>query len=360
MLIVKKIKIFLTNIFTMALAVVILFLFLEFSYRAAKILNNLFSKTYTVQEQEWRTYDSLLGWKNKPDTQISVDRGQGNINITINSQGFRGKKKYIEKDDVRIVALGDSFTFGYGEDDDETYPYFLEQKFKADLENVEVINMGCTAYGIDQEYLWFERDGLKLKPKIVVLGLLDINFSRATFSRWIQGENKPRFKLTRNGLKLTNVPVPEPSGVGISRLSGKDLFDILFNTQGSYFLSFMRDRLYRLNLSFIRKMPEISESFRLGKEILKELKALCEKNDIKLYMVIFPKKDWEEDLQPIYYSMKSLGEELSIETIDMVKVFNTRGSWGGFYSRNGHFSPEGNKLVAEAIYERIKGNIKSE
>ena len=356
----RKIGKFLTNLITMLVAVVVLFIFIEFSYRIAKVFSNLHSRTYTVKEQEWRTYDDLLGWKNRPDTHILVDRGHGGINITINSQGFRGENENIKSDAVRIIALGDSFTFGYGEDDDETYPYFLEQEFKAGPEDVEVINMGCTAYGIDQEYLWFKRDGLKIKPEIVVLGLLDINFSRATLSRWIQGENKPRFKMTRNGLKLTNVPVPKPSEAGRSRISNKDIFDILFNTQGSYFLSFIRDRLYRVNLRFISKMPEISESFRLGKEILKELKALCEKNGIELYVAIFPKKDWEEDLQPVYYSMKSLGKELDIEIIDMVKVFNTRGSWKDLYSSNGHFTPEGNKLVAEVIYERIKGDTKNQ
>jgi hypothetical protein len=44
--------------------------------------------------------------------------------------------------DCRIVLLGDSFTFGYGVNDDETWAYHLAKQFP----NVEFLNTGITAY----------------------------------------------------------------------------------------------------------------------------------------------------------------------------------------------------------------------
>ena len=340
---------------SLILALIIVFVVCEFSYRAVKVAGLLTNKTFSVKDQQWRVYDELLGWMNKKNVDTVVDMGSGERSFSINSQGFRGKTEYSKDNPNRIIALGDSFTFGYGEDNDETYPYFLEQEFKQDIKNIEVVNMSCTAYGLDQEYLWFKRDGEDLNGKILVLGLLDLNFSRATLSRWIQGENKPRFKIVDGGLELTNVPVPKPAPVGSSRISKSDAVDILFSWRGSYFLSFMRDKLYNVTLFFTKQFPDFSESFRLGKEILRELNALCEERGVKLVIVLFPKSDWEKDLQPVYYSMKSLDEELGVEVIDIVEVFNERGSWKDMYSSMGHFSPEGNAVVARVIYERLKG-----
>lgn len=341
---------------SLVISLCVLFVLFEFSCRVVKVLKNIRHKTYAVNDQKWRIHDELLGWVNKYNSDALVGLGDDEFSFSVNSQGFRGKQEYHKDNPNRIIALGDSFTFGYGENDDETYPYYLEQELKEDFIDIEVVNMSCTAYGLDQEYLWFKRDGIKLNGKVLVLGILDINFSRSTLSRWIQGENKPRFKITNRGLKLTNVPVPEPCKVGSPRMARMDIFDTLFNWKGSYFLSFVRDRLYRLNLLVTKEFPEYSESFRLGKEILGELKLLCGENNIKLIIVLLPKSDWEQDLQPIYYSIKNLDKELGIEIIDMVEVFNNHGSWRELYNRTGHFSPAGNKLVAKTVYDHLKMN----
>ena len=65
---------------------------------------------------------------------------------TYNSEGFRGPEFLKEKPDntYRIFALGASTTFGDGNNDNETWPYYLQEIFDVvDLSyNVEVINAG--------------------------------------------------------------------------------------------------------------------------------------------------------------------------------------------------------------------------
>ena len=68
---------------------------------------------------------------------------------TYNSEGFRGPEFLKEKPDntYRIFVLGGSTTFGDGNDDNETWPYYLQEIFDdADLSyDVEVINAGISS-----------------------------------------------------------------------------------------------------------------------------------------------------------------------------------------------------------------------
>lgn len=98
--------------------------------------------------------------------------------VTINSKGFRGKEFKQEKgsDVLRIVTLGASSTFGFGDGDTETYPHILEEilrkeiqqhPFDARIRNVEVINLGIPHLTSDQIFSLFVNEALPLNPDIV-------------------------------------------------------------------------------------------------------------------------------------------------------------------------------------------------
>ena len=88
-----------------------------------------------------------------------------------NSLGLRTREIDSAFPANRIICLGDSFTFGMGVKDDETYPYNLETYLKNALpnENIGVINAGQIGWGTGQELRWLESSGLNLKPMGVVL-----------------------------------------------------------------------------------------------------------------------------------------------------------------------------------------------
>ena len=95
---------------------------------------------------------------------------------TTNSQGFRGKEISIEKPEntVRVLVVGDSISFGHGVNDNETYPYILEQSLNEDLAGeeeapaFEVINTAVPGNSPFQEYHDMKR-GLAYDPDIIVL-----------------------------------------------------------------------------------------------------------------------------------------------------------------------------------------------
>ena len=134
----------------------------------------------------------------------------GNKILNTNSKGFRGKKDspYTKnKEKLRILILGDSFTFGDEVSDDETYSYYLQEM----LPNTEVINMGVHGYGHDQMLILLKEEGVKYAPDIVILGFLALDMSRNLLE--FRDYAKPRFFLQGGELKLTGTPVPRPEEI---------------------------------------------------------------------------------------------------------------------------------------------------
>jgi lysophospholipase L1-like esterase len=71
-----------------------------------------------------------------------------------------------------IFALGDSFTFGLGVGDGDTWPAQLESGMRAQLGRpLSVINGGTISYGVFQELDLLKSAGLPLRPTVLVHGL---------------------------------------------------------------------------------------------------------------------------------------------------------------------------------------------
>lgn len=89
--------------------------------------------------------------------------------IRINSMGLRGNEINPDRR-WTILALGDSFTFGAGVNFEDTFVYVLEKRLRSQFEpGVEVVNAGYAGATIDHELVVFERQGLPLKPDVVIL-----------------------------------------------------------------------------------------------------------------------------------------------------------------------------------------------
>jgi hypothetical protein len=86
-----------------------------------------------------------------------------------NSRGFRGAKEFTiaRKDSYRILLLGDSFTYGTGVNDDETFAHRIELGL-SDVP-VEVINAGNGGTGTDYGLKFFVTLGVEFRPDLVAL-----------------------------------------------------------------------------------------------------------------------------------------------------------------------------------------------
>ena len=89
-------------------------------------------------------------YKFPPNYVLRGAAGQGDPTASTNSLGFRGPDFEPHKPvgTFRVIALGESSTFGFHNTDTGTYPYLLQQLFRDDasLYRVEVINAGFPYY----------------------------------------------------------------------------------------------------------------------------------------------------------------------------------------------------------------------
>lgn len=107
----------------------------------------------------WRYFDSL-----------------GCITLEHNSLGFREREFPVRKPagEYRVLALGDSFTYGVGVQAEDAWPRALERLLQKGRQGqVLVINGGfaCGTFTPDGYDRWMESDGLQFGPDLVIVGL---------------------------------------------------------------------------------------------------------------------------------------------------------------------------------------------
>jgi lysophospholipase L1-like esterase len=111
-----------------------------------------------------RRYRIAPGFRGTIANQVEYD-----TEIATNSLGLRGPE-VGPKRGLRILALGDSFTFGVGARQEETWPARL-----AELLGAEVLNAGAPGFGVPDAVAWYERYGAQLDPDVVVLAVFLAN-----------------------------------------------------------------------------------------------------------------------------------------------------------------------------------------
>ena len=150
-------------------------------------------------------YDSLLGWVGLSNL-ANQDNYGPNIFLHTNAEGMRiqaGDSPALRTNERRIVCSGDSFTFGSGVADNQTFCAYLENEFP----HTRTLNMSQRGYGIDQAYLWYQRDAARYPHQVHLFAFISNDFDRMALTEFF-GYSKPILKLENNVLVARNVPVP--------------------------------------------------------------------------------------------------------------------------------------------------------
>ncbi len=94
--------------------------------------------------------------------------GQWRFEYTVNAQGHRGPVLPLASRYPRpvVVALGDSYTFGYGIADGQEYPNQLRERL---VGSHDIVNLGTGGWGLTQHVRRFYELGRLYDPQVVVL-----------------------------------------------------------------------------------------------------------------------------------------------------------------------------------------------
>ena len=122
--------------------------------------------------------DNVSGWTLRPGMQAvrfcgsRTETGGRTVlvdcSISTNDLGFRGPPVRDKGDRFRILAIGDSTTFGLGVQQMESWPSQLQQILDPGADNIEVINAGVPGYSSVQGLRFLEKRGLALHPDLVI------------------------------------------------------------------------------------------------------------------------------------------------------------------------------------------------
>ncbi|GEM_PF-6699568 len=135
---------------------------------ALRIIDHPLSRPY-VDYANWYEPSDVYGHRLVPNFE---GFGLLNVHVTINSHGFRDREHAWEKENgtIRILGLGDSFTFGWGVASEETFLKQLELLLQQRTGMpVETINAGVPGWGLNQYYLFLKKAGIRYAPDVVVL-----------------------------------------------------------------------------------------------------------------------------------------------------------------------------------------------
>ncbi|MEO0479059.1 MAG: GDSL-type esterase/lipase family protein [Planctomycetota bacterium] len=141
--------------------------------------------------------DPLLGWVYRPGAEARHRTDEFNVSIRIGPEGFRGG---LGPDSVspQVVALGDSFTFGWGVELEQTFPARLAAALGS-----RVWNLGISGQAPDQHLLMLRErlPGLlagRASPEVILVNFCRNDLDEVLRSE-VYGAAKPRYRLGAAG-----------------------------------------------------------------------------------------------------------------------------------------------------------------
>jgi lysophospholipase L1-like esterase len=170
--------------------------------------------------------DGRLGFTLNPGVRTRHADRDFSVAVAVNALGMRGPERAPAKppDAARILLLGDSFAFGWGVEQEETFAARLERLLTERVGPVEVWSAAVPGWTTDQQYLYLRAQGWAFAPDLVLLAagendLAELAFNRLTLDerrlpvrveplwRMIDATGRMRY-LGRGQLALPRTPWP--------------------------------------------------------------------------------------------------------------------------------------------------------
>jgi lysophospholipase L1-like esterase len=118
--------------------------------------------------------DSVLGHRYRPHSRAIHRTPEFTVEYAIDARGRRARRAPEPADSsaVRIVVLGDSFTFGDGNAEEDVWVRVMERALRERGQAVDVVNAGVEGYDTRSELLYLREIAPEIRPDVVVLGFL--------------------------------------------------------------------------------------------------------------------------------------------------------------------------------------------
>ncbi len=275
--------------------------------------------------------------------------------VVINSLGFRGKEFSPDKGDAyRIVALGESTTFGFDmKRDEKPWPELLEEIIRERLKptrRVEVINAGIPRYSLRHSLLRLPTQILPLKPDMIIS---------------YHGANG--FEMIHSAVPLQKVELPpayQPRPMKLLADSEYRLKMIFYRTHPSRSIPeiALSEAMKTDYAQAYRELVEISKTNQIQLVLATysmAVNAHSERDVIEFYRGGFPMVDWWIKANETHSKIVA---EITKENPGVVFI-DTHPHLDGNHQKFAdlmHFTGEGDQQMAETMFTGIKDVLAKE
>jgi fumarate reductase subunit C len=300
------------------------------------------------------------------------------IDIQTNSNGLRDVEHSIlnQEEAYRIIALGNSFTFGWGVNQEETWWKILEEQLNNNPDakyKYEMINLGVWMYTFDQQFLRLKDKGLKYNPDLVVHGIYWPHLRTITNHNW---------EVDSSGdIKKIYDPTTYVSAEGLLKSKDTNIFLSFFKNHSkllNFIISklqvfFLKDQLITSDLVFLQEgsIEDYREVWQKTFESIKQTKRLLDQHGIQYYVFLIPREVQlsENEWYPLFinYMNEQMYEndipqknfieffdELEISYIDLLPVFRSNYKSSLYFQMDPHWTKIGHELASEEIFNFLK------
>lgn len=314
------------------------------------------------------TYGEFRIRRFRPNSKFRHTSVDGTWQFETNDKGFRNQANhsYVRNNDkFRIMSLGDSHTAGYEVAQNETYSAVLEDMLIKRGIDAEVMNTGISGFGTAEELVFFENEGLRYSPDIVILGF---------YANDMQDNVRAGlFSLQENNLKLEKKE--HLPGVRIQNLLNS-FFLVRWLSENSYFFSFTFNSIYEIAktaLTSATKEKAQTEyaipvgdftdyEYALTAALIHQLFQLCQDNNIELIILDIPAPTNVNQIRSsVPDSLRSSFIKDSNFLIDSRVVLSpliTKSIPVHVEHGHRHISAETHRIFAEALFSEIESNLR--
>ena len=286
-------------------------------------------------DRQYSTYvaDADVGFLNRP---YSVAKGRASTGeFEYEYLGFRdvehdeGKPKGV----FRILGLGDSFTYGAGARFEEIYLTRTGAQLKEQGVNAEVINQATTFSWPAMERRIFDKYGKRYDPDVVVVGFLPNDIIDT---------------------KLASLVTVGADGVLKRKEESSFLAHSSLWKRLNFALFQLKSRIYWKDVYWGSILT--SDAWRTIEDDFLLLKKTVESSGARLVIVYIPQQGpWYESHRSPENWMRRWGRTKGITVVPTFDAFREAQAAGKklFYAANGHCTPEGHRVVADALTQAL-------
>ena len=305
----------------------------------------------------------IFGWEHIPNVS---GVGKLSTKISINSYGFRDTEHQLKKDEnvYRIMAVGDSFTFGMGVNFEDTYSKQLETLLNNGGIKSEVINCGVLGYNMWQNFEVLRYKVLPFSPDLVILAVFLNDISQSSHPSDSNPEWNPQipssvsfFKNFKNKFYFYNFirnlgilyRVKYRYKMGHAYLGGIEERKKHLNDESSFWHKVIYGKLEE------QKYSDFSNTFDQFVSTTKTIGS-------KLVVLMIPDASQLHDpeRQHINRFVEHVCVKNDIPFIDATPLFEIEADPDTLflYPFDAHISPKGHRIIAELLKDKISAMIK--